>query len=70
MEVWLIEESCDMGTLSVAMQRGLFQDPVTKQPDMLYLLNTIADIAGALRCLHAEGYMHGHVSGDRCAALC
>ena len=68
MEVWLIEEGCDMGSLSAAMQQGLFLDPATRQPDMMCLFNTVADIAGALSCLHADGYMHGHVSGDRYAA--
>ena len=54
-----------MGTLSAAMQQGLFLEPGSRQPRMLCLLNTIADIAGALCCLHADGYIHGHVSGDR-----
>ena len=66
-EAWLVEESCDMGTLSAAMLRGLFLEPGTRKPCMLYLLKTVADVAGALACLHAEGYLHGDISGDRCA---
>ena len=69
-EVWLVEEACDMGTLSGAMQQGLFLEPGTRQPRMLHLLNTVADVAGALTCLHADGYIHGHVSGDRQALGC
>ncbi|KAL4420274.1 hypothetical protein ABPG77_005614 [Micractinium sp. CCAP 211/92] len=52
LQVQLVMQYCDMGTLDAAIKEGVFKDPKTGLPNLRHILLTAAEIARGLQYLH------------------
>jgi serine/threonine protein kinase len=57
-QVRLVLELCDLGTLQEFLVKGGFKRP-TGQYDMAGLIATMQDVARAMHHLHSENIIHG-----------
>ncbi|KAL6774369.1 hypothetical protein ACKKBG_A24740 [Auxenochlorella protothecoides x Auxenochlorella symbiontica] len=55
MQVHMVVEFCDHGTLEAAVQSGIFLDPALGRPRMDWVLQTVLEVASGLEYLHAPG---------------
>ena len=63
-QVWIIQELCDLGSLSNALKIGFLKENGDPEgpPDMQKVLETALDIANGLRYLHATDQIHSDLS--------
>ena len=65
-ETWLVQEWCGRGRLIDAFLRGwLNGGPGSDVVDLARVLLTASEIASGLAGLHASGFVHGNLQGDR-----
>lgn len=63
--LWLVQELCNLGTLTLAAERGwLRQERRLDSPaDMRVLVPTLSDIANAMAFVHGKGVIHADLTG-------
>jgi tRNA A-37 threonylcarbamoyl transferase component Bud32 len=58
-----VQEFCNKGTLSQAVERGLLMnDGDASQPNLLAVLQTAGDVARAMNYLHQFNVIHGDLT--------
>ncbi|GAB4819600.1 hypothetical protein N2152v2_006646 [Parachlorella kessleri] len=60
-QVWIVQAYCNRGTLLEAIQRGELRGP-SGSPNLLSVLRTAQEVAGALLCLHHNKVLHGDLT--------
>ena len=68
LQVWIVQELCDRGTLSSAIEYGTFflnkDANITRQPDLHSILETAEEVAKGMKYLHSTGEIHADLSAN------
>ncbi|KAK9807617.1 hypothetical protein WJX72_004193 [[Myrmecia] bisecta] len=65
-ETWLVMELCGLGDLQEHIDQGVFRDQRSSYAggvNMLWIVLTAAEIAGAMAYIHSQDILHGDLSG-------
>ena len=66
-ELWLIAEFCNRGPLLTAIEKGMFlikhNTNQFGQPNLIFVLQTLQEIAAAMQYLHSHDIVHGDLTG-------
>ena len=65
-KIWILQEMCDRGSLSEAVERGAFrQGQIPENPaDMRSVLETALDVARGVQYLHSKNVLHADLSSN------
>jgi len=63
--LWMVQELCDLGTLTLAAERGWFRQErkMTSSAAMNVLIPTLVDIAKAMDFVHGKSIIHADLTG-------
>lgn len=67
METWIVLELCNRGSLQDAIDKGAFRTQGTAQegsPNMINIMRTATEIAGAMTYLHSLDILHSDLNGN------
>lgn len=62
-EVWIVQELCERGSLSAALKSNIFSSE-NGAPKYKTILQTVREVARGMRYLHSEDEMHGDLSSN------
>lgn len=65
-QVWIVQELCDGGTLSSAIEYGMFQEKkdFDGSPDLHSILETAEEVAKGMAYIHSTGELHADLSAN------
>ena len=65
-EMWIVQELCDKGSLYDGIESGMFREAfsLNSPASMPLVYQTASEIASAMQYLHAQGILHGDLTGN------